>query len=105
MVRAIQVYAADAEETLPADTYTITINKTATTVQANVVANKTQAEKALAATAPDWAKTKLKSNKWEVGTTNATSVSAEITVAQDGGTTVKYTPASLADYINKTAAQ
>ena len=34
MVRAIQVYAADAEETLPEDRYTITIGKTATTVTA-----------------------------------------------------------------------
>lgn len=117
MVRAIQIYAADAEETLPADTYTITINKddkignatTAVKVKSNKEANKEVAEKALAATAPDWAKTKLKSNKWDNGKTeetqkgNVTSVSAEITVAQDGGTTVKYTPASLADYINKTA--
>ena len=109
MVRAIQIYAADAEETLPADTYTITINKSGTTVTAKVTDNKDDAETALAATAPDWAKTKLKSNKWDNGKTeetqkgNVTSVSAEITVAQDGGTTVKYTPASLADYINKTA--
>lgn len=103
MVRAIQVYAADAEVTLPADTYTITINKSRTTVTAKDTANKDAVETALADTAPDWAKTKLKSNKWKAGTINATSVSAEITVAQDGGTTVKYTPDSLADYINKTA--
>lgn len=103
MVRAIQIYAADAEVTLPADTYTITINATSTSVTATNTANTQKAEDALNENAPDWGKTKLKSNKWEVGTTNATSVSAEITVAQDGGTTVKYTPASLADYINKTA--
>ena len=109
MVRAIQIYAADAEETLPADTYTITINATSTGVTATKNGSKTVAERALNENAPDWAKTKLKSNKWDNGETletqkgNATSVSAEITVAQDGGTTVKYTPASLADYINKTA--
>lgn len=108
MVRAIQIYAADAEVTLPADTYTITINATSTSVTATNTANTQKAEDALNENAPDWAKTKLKSNKWDNGVVgqnkaNAISVSAEIIVAQDGGTTVKYTPASLADYINKTA--
>lgn len=109
MVRAIQIYAADAEVTLPADTYTITINATSTSVKATNTANTRKAKVALNENAPDWAKTKLKSNKWDKGKSektqkgNVTSVSAEITVAQDGGTTVKYTPASLADYINKTA--
>lgn len=112
MVRAIQVYAADAEETLPEDRYTITIGKTATTVTAESATKKADnekvAKKALDEAAPDWAKTKLKSNKWDSGETgenkaNATYISAKITVAQDGGTTVTYTPATLADYINKTA--
>ena len=108
MVRAIQIYAADAEVTLPADTYTITINATSTSVTATNNDNTQNAKDALDENAPDWAKTKLKSNKWDNGATddkkaNVTSVSAEITVAQDGGTTVKYTPDSLADYINKTA--
>lgn len=109
MVRVIQIYAADAEVTLPADTYTITINATSTSVKATNTANTRKAKVALNENAPDWAKTKLKSNKWDNGKSeetqkgNVTSVSAEITVAQDGGTTVKYTPASLADYINKTA--
>ena len=109
MVRAIQIYAADAEVTLPADTYTITIKATGTSVKAVKNNNTAKAKTALNENAPDWAKTKLKSNKWDNGETietqkgNATSVSAEITVAQDGGTTVKYNPASLADYINKTA--
>lgn len=109
MVKAIQVYAADAEVTLPADTYTITIGKTETKVEAKVSGNKAAAETALAATAPDWAKTKLKSNKWDNGKkdndkANVDSISAIIEVAQDGGTTVTYTPGTLADYINKTAA-
>lgn len=107
MVRAIQVYAADAEETLPEDIYTITIGKTETKVEATAGDKKAEHEAvattALNKTAPDWKKTKLKSNKWENKGTNAESVSAEITVAQDGGTTVKYTPDSLATYINKTA--
>lgn len=110
MVRAIQVYAADAEVTLPEDTYTITIGKTGTTVTPNKEANKTTAETALSVTAPDWAKTKLKSNKWDNGKkdnekANVDSISAIIEVAQDGGTTVTYTPGTLADYINKTAAK
>lgn len=109
MVRAIQVYAADAEDTLAADTYTITIGETTTVeVTSGTEANKTAAEKALTEAVPDWAKTKLKSNKWsngEEGTNkaNVDSISAEIEVKDDGGTTVKYTPKSLATYINKTA--
>ena len=112
MVKAIQVYAADAEETLPEDTYTIKIGKNKTEVTAasttKKAVNEEVAKRALDATAPDWAKTKLKSNKWGNGETddkkaNATFISAEITVAQDGGTTVVYTPPTLADYINKTA--
>ena len=67
MVRAIQIYAADAEVTLPADTYTITINATSTSVTATNAANTQKAEDALNENAPDWAKTKLKSNKWDNG--------------------------------------
>lgn len=116
MVRAIQVYAADAEETLPEDTYTITIKKgdktatatTTVTVLSKKDANKTVAEGALTEAVPDWAKTKLKSNKWDNGKSddkkgNVTSISAIIKVEQDGGTTVTYTPDSLATHINKTA--
>ena len=110
MVRAIQVYAADAEKTLPEDTYTITIKKDKTEVEAasaKKADNVAVATEALNETAPDWAKTKLKSNKWDSGKkgtekANAASISAIIKVEQDGGTTVTYTPGSLADYINKT---
>ena len=110
MVRAIQIYAADAEVTLPADTYTITINATSTGVTATKNGSKTVAERALNENAPGWKKTNLKSNKWDNGKSgadkaNEISVSAKIIVAQDGGTTVTYTPGTLADYINKTAAQ
>ena len=45
MVRAIQVYAADAEETLPEDRYTIRIGKTATTVTAESATQKADNEK------------------------------------------------------------
>lgn len=113
MVRAIQVYAADAEVTLPEDIYTITIGKTATTVTAESAtkkdANEKVAKDALDEAAPDWAKTKLKSNKWDNGKdgtakANVDFISAIIEVKQDGGTTVTYTPGTLATYINKTAA-
>lgn len=104
MVRAIQIYAADAEETLPAGTYTITINKsTGTSITATNGGAVTVATTALNESAPGWEKTKLKSNKWDNKGANAESVSAKITVEQDGGTTVTYTPSTLADYINKTA--
>ena len=60
MVRAIQIYAADAEVTLPADTYTITIGKGGTTVEAGTATQKVDNEKvakdALNENAPDWAK-------------------------------------------------
>ena len=45
MVRAIQIYAADAEVTLPADTYTITIGKGGTTVEAGTATQKVDNEK------------------------------------------------------------
>ena len=57
----------------------------------------------------DWTKnTKLKSKKWlttdadgEETKTVATAISAEMTVANDGSVTVKYTPATVKNQANK----
>lgn len=99
MVQAVQVYAADADTTLPAGDYNIIIKAGGTTVT-----NNAKLKEALNEAVPGYATTKLKSNKWlgDDGK-NATSISATVTVTQEGGTTVAYKPASLAEYVNKTA--
>lgn len=98
MVQAVQVYAADAETTLPAGEYEIKIEASGTTVTDNATLKA-----ALNEAVPGYATTKLKSNKWNTENGNASYVAATITVTQDGGTTVEYEPASLATYVNKTA--
>lgn len=108
MVNAVQIYAADAESSLQKGTYTITIYKekqtgdvyTTVTGTGDVEAVKT----AIAASAPDYANTSLKSSKWGDNTDNQ-EISATIEVDSEGGTTVTYSPAKLQDFVkNKTAA-
>ncbi len=113
MVQAVQVYAADADETLPAGGYKITIDKDKTEakgVEATISGDKKTAKgddtklvEALTATVPGYATTKLKSNKWapDSGNTNAGSISATIIVDSEGGTKVTYEPNSVATYVNK----
>lgn len=91
LVNALQVYAADADENLPADEYYITITKTNTTVTAKTEANSAKAVEAVIATAPDYATISLKSNKWK-GLTDA-GIKATVKVDENGGTTVSYSPA------------
>lgn len=98
MVQAVQVYAADAETTLPEGTYEITISASGTEVTDNAILKA-----ALNEAVPGYATTTLKSNKWNTDNGNASYIKATITVAQDGGTTVAYEPASFATYVNKTA--
>lgn len=93
MVQAVQVYAADSETTLAAGTYHINIKKDKTYVDDGIKA-------ALEESVPGYGSIKLKSNKWE-GMTDADGLGATITVDAEGGTTVSYTPQSLATYVNK----
>ena len=95
MVNAVQVYAADSESNLPAGTYTITIGTTGTTVTKAL-------ETVISSTAPDYKTIKLKSNKWlEDNKTdkNVESISAEIVVDNNGGTTVTYKPAAVEQFV------
>lgn len=103
MVQAVQVYAADADATLPAGQYTITIGKESTSTTVAGGGSSTELEAALNETVPGYKTTKLKSNKWENDSKNGNvdSISATIDVAQDGGTTVTYTPKTLSEYVNK----
>ena len=106
MVNAVQIYAADAESSLPAGTYTITIRKEAATGGTptditGTAAGLDDVKKAVAETAPDYTNTKLKSSKW--GDTENTSITASIVVDDNGGTKVTYTPQKLRDLINNQA--
>ena len=111
MVNAVQIYAADAESSLPKGTYTITINKTATnnvgTTITSTDASSTavdQVKAAVAETAPDYASTTLKSSKWGDNADDV-PISAAITVNDEGGTQVTYSPAKLQTFVkNKTGA-
>ena len=95
MVNAVQIYAADAESSLPAGTYTIEISKTGTTISDGVKA-------AVAETAPDYANTKLKSSKWGESDSEP-NIKADIVVDSEGGTKVTYSPKKLRDFINNKA--
>ena len=91
MVNAVQIYAADAEVSLQAGDYTITMNQTGTIIAGpdNKVAD------AVAETAPDYKNTKLKSTKW-----GADNLVATIHVDDNGGTKVTYTPEKLQNFVN-----
>ena len=95
MVNAVQIYAADSESNLAAGTYTITIGTNGTTVD-------TALDTVISSTAPDYKTIKLKSNKWLAeGKTNenATSISAEIVVDNNGGTKVTYKPTAVEEFV------
>ena len=90
LVTVVKTAASDSTDAVPADKYTITINATATSVDCGD-ANKTAITNVLNEFAgDDWASTTLKSKKWEDG-----AIKAEVTVAENGGVTVKYTPEGL----------
>lgn len=103
MVNAVQIYAADAESSLAAGKYTITINTTGTTIVADPTTDQAKVIAAVTETAPDYANTKLKSNKWS-GTEATDEISAEIEVDTNGGTKVTYLPSSLSTFIKTGSA-
>ena len=111
MVKVVKVFAADPANDLPAGTYAITIsasedkttltdkltNAAATSKKADLVAE-------LDDSIPSWSTTTTKSKKW--GTDGAaTSITATVTVNEDGGTSVAYTAADnstkFANYMAK----
>lgn len=102
MVQAVQVYAADADTTLPKGSYTITIGTTSTTLTPDAADTKGEFTKALQQAVPDYASIKLKSNKWDsTGNGGTTSLAATIAVDAEGGTTVTYSSDDFAKFINK----
>ena len=114
MVRAVQVWAADAdtaEKDLKADTYTITLSTTEDVKSTCKIKSSTTGgadTDVIKETIPDYEKMRLKSSKWEGDadannkTAPATAVVATIVVNPDGGTTVKYSQKSFAKYMNAT---
>lgn len=96
MVKAVEIYAADPEAELAAGKYIIYMDKDGTVVSSAIVA-------AVEQTAPDYASKKLKSKKWaDDGSLSA--IAAEITVDSDGGTSVKYAPEKLGEFVDASAA-
>lgn len=92
MVKIVKVFAADPANELAKGDYTITIPTTGT---ASIKKDTTPIETTdklyieFNNSIPKWTSTNTKSKKW--GADGATaSISATITVAEDGGTSVKY---------------
>ena len=107
LVNAVQIRAADAETDIPVGEYTITLKKDAEPVikKGNTLLyaseeNKTgyQFVDAIAENVADYKSVRLKSNKWTEDPT------AHITVTKDGSTTITYSGADFAEFIDKTAS-
>lgn len=107
MVKAVEVAAADASESIPAGTYTITIkqaagddNKGTTIAATGEGADATKVEAAIKEFINDsYSSTVTKSKKWKEVTVAAKdgSISAQIIVNSEGATTVTYTPEAIKD--------
>lgn len=106
MVKAVEVAAADASESIPAGTYTITINQaaaensTGTTVTASDSGDASKVQAAIAEFIDSsYTSTVTKSKKWKEvsGAAKDGSISAQIVVNSEGATTVTYTPAAIKD--------
>ena len=94
MVKAVQVYAADAENEIEKiEGATITLGTGKPTIDKD---NKNgDIKKALEEFCPDYENMKLKSAKWGGDPT------ATINITDEGAVTVTYTPDNFATYINK----
>lgn len=105
MVKVIKVYAADPANELEAGTYTIVMSKEKTTINDKEepatdedIAKLTGWEKEMHASIPNWSKTTAKSQKW--GDKGAyDTITAKVTVGNDGGTSVKYEGAKFNNYM------
>ena len=105
MVKAVEIAAADASESIPVGTYTITIGASATTVaKTNGDGDASKVDAAIKEFVDkNYANTAYKSKKWSDAGSEANLV-ATIEVDKDGATTVSYAPNELAKYIGKAAA-
>lgn len=101
MVKVVKVYAADPANELAAGDYRITITDGETTkVNEQDVKGKTdivpvtsglsvdELKKVMDKSIPKWSSITTKSKKWKNG--SSSSISAIVTVGEDGGTSVKY---------------
>ena len=103
MVKVVKVFAADPANELPAAKYTIKIgdgskDNTGTSITSNeakTTVNKQEVQKGLEAlktemgeSIPNWDTTTTKSKKWKNG--ESASIIAEVSVNEDGGTSVAY---------------
>lgn len=91
MVKVIKVFAADPANELATGMYTITIGDAGTTCPkaTDTTNGNEKLKKELDDSIPNWEKTTVKSKKWgEAGAT--VSIVADVIVAKDGGTSVKY---------------
>ena len=104
MVRAVEIAAADASESIPVGTYTITIGATGTKVKKTVgTGDASKVDAAIKEFVDqDYENTGYKSKKWSDDGSKADLV-ATIEVDKDGATTVSYSPNELAKYIGKAA--
>lgn len=95
MVKAVQVYAADAENEIEEiKDATITLGTSGPTIDKDNT--KKDIEEALKEFCPDYKNMKLKSAKWGGNPT------ATINITNEGAVTVTYEPKNFAEYINKT---
>ena len=109
LVTAFKTAASDGNDQIAKGTYTITINKTATgDAKTTTISNDTDGKIAALITSfagENWQDIKLKSSKWTASTaadaTTVNSISAELTVGNDGSVTVEYTPATIKDQANQ----
>lgn len=105
MVKAVEIAAADASESIPAGEYTIKINKTVAEGSTGTVVSEksnkstTEVTNALKEFVNDtFTSTVTKSKKWsEAGGNSDGSISATITVNSDGATSVTYNPTTIKD--------
>lgn len=92
MVKAVQVYAADAENEVPEVTkQTIILGDTVQVDDETLIA-------ALSEFCPDYENMSKKSAKWG----NDENPTATISISNEGAVTVTYSPKSFADYIDAT---
>ena len=96
IVKVIKVFAADPDNDLPANTYTVTISDTSST-KATVSNITTELKTELDSAIPKWESTTTKSKKWNGG--SSAPIIAEVTVNKDGGTSVEYKPDDFKNYM------
>lgn len=90
MVKAVQVYAADGEKTVPA---IAAPGQTIELKEKNAPAVGKDLVNALKEYCPDYVNMKLKSAKW------GTNPTATITITAEGAVTVTYSPKAFADFV------